>query len=180
MAGNNIDDALQKIVDYYTEKADADFITAMEHATDIMQQEAKNMYDAMIAQFYKYHTTSYIRHWEGKPGTEQGSNLYYAAKIGKNIKKKYSYGVPYLDIDINADGMAGGYQRATKEEVLDYVLTGTRFAYKNVRMSWSGKYIGKYFSCDGTIERAFSMFLDHYESIATPIFMDKWRTLGWK
>ena len=142
----------------------------------IMEQEAKDLFNSMITQFYKYHTTSYIRHWECRPGTEEGQNLFYAF----HITKKHSDRLEYFDISMNASDMAGGYRRHSKEDVFNYVYEGVRFSYKKKRMTWSGSYNGKYFACQNcTLEEAFQKFFGEYEDTIIPVFMDKWRSLGW-
>lgn len=169
---NNIDKELDNIVNYYVQKADEDFLTSMEYAVDELEQEVKNMYDTLITQFYRYKTKSYIRHWEQRPGTMKGSNLYYAL----HVKKRHSNGMAYLYWDINGNDMAGGYQWDTPEGVIKSVIEGGRGPLMD---PWSGYYEGKYFSYRGIPKDIFESFDNTYEDILTPIFMTKWRTLGW-
>ena len=169
---DSIDKSLEAIVAYYVDKADKDFLTSMDYAVDELHREVKNMYDSLITQFYSYKTTSYIRHWEQRPGTMKGSNLYY----GLHIKKRHSSGMAYLYWEINGDDMAGGYQWDTPEGVLKSVMEGGRGP---LMIPWSGYYAGKYFSYKGIPEDIFKSFDNTYEDILTPIFMKKWRSLGW-
>ena len=172
----NVDASMQKILDDYLQKFDDDFVVAANHTTRLMEQEAKDLFNSMITQFYKYHTTSYIRHWEGRPGTEEGQNLFSAF----HMKKKHSGNLEYFDISMNANDMAGGYRRHSKGQVFNYVYEGVRFSYKKSHMTWSGSYNGKYFSCQNcTLESAFHKFFDEYEDMIIPVFMNKWRSLGW-
>lgn len=172
----NVDASMQKILDDYLQKFDDDFVVAANHTTRLMEQEAKDLFNSMITQFYKYHTTSYIRHWEGRPGTEEGQNLFSAF----HMKKKHSGKLEYFDISMNANDMAGGYRRHSKEQVFNYVYEGVRFSYKKSHMTWSGSYNGKYFSCQNcSLEGAFNKFFDEYEDMIIPVFMDRWRSLGW-
>ena len=172
----NVDASMQKILDDYLQKFDDDFVVAANHTTRLMEQEAKDLFNSMITQFYKYHTTSYIRHWEGRPGTEEGQNLFSAF----HMKKKHSGKLEYFDISMNANDMAGGYRRHSKGQVFNYVYEGVRFSYKKSHMTWSGSYNGKYFSCQNcSLEGAFNKLYDEYEDMIIPVFMDRWRSLGW-
>lgn len=159
-------------------KAKEDIPVAMEYMIDELHHETTNMYNTLITQFYLYRTTSYVRHWEGKPGTMKGSNLYYAF----HARKLHKNGLPYLLIHIDAEDMADGYKLDKKEDVLDAVLMGIRwpFEFKNSpEMEWSGHYEGKYFSYRGVPEEIFDSFFDNFENIATPIFFTKFHELGW-
>lgn len=174
-----IDSAIEELKNYYIEKACDDFIIAANYANSEMYKELNNMYDVFIRQFYKYKTETYIRHWEGVPGTKKGTNLYY----GNRIKVRYSRGVPYLDINIDGENMAG-YQHDSPSTVLDQVLSGELEVHgskgKTVySRTWEGKYKGKYYSYKGSPNDAFLNFYDHYMEIFTPVFMKKWRNLGW-
>ena len=171
-----VDKEMQKIFDAYLEKFDDDFVVAANHTTRIMEREAKNLFNSMITQFYKYHTTSYIRHWEGRPGTEEGQNLFSAF----HMVKKHSDKLEYFDIFMDAEDMTGGYRHHSKEQVFDYVYEGVRFSYKKKHMTWSGSYNGEHFSCKNcSLAEAFTKFFSEYEDNIIPVFMDKWRSLGW-
>ncbi len=172
------------------EQVKNDIPVAMDYMVDELQREATNMYNSLITQFYLYKTTSYIRHWEGHPGTMKGSNLYYAF----HARKLHKNGLPYLFIRIDAEDMADGYKLDKKEDVLDYVLAGKRWPYEFTRendageevpsmskedTTWSGTYQGKYFSYRGVPNEIFDSFFENFENIATPIFFSKFHELGW-
>lgn len=188
----------KEVIKQLKEKAKEDIPAAMEYTVDELQREATNMYNTLITQFYLYRTTSYVRHWEGRPGTMKGSNLYYAF----HARKLHKNGLPLLSIRIDAEDMADGYKLDSKEGVLDAVLMGIRWPYdfskkdsegKTVKdsngspvpamnkadMTWSGSYQGKYFAYRGVPEEIFDSFFENFENIATPIFFRKFHELGW-
>lgn len=175
----NIDKTIDEMVDYYVRKAKDDFVIASKYSNNEMFNELNNMYSTFIRQFYRYKTRSYIRHWEGIPGTQKGTNLYY----GNNIKIRHSGGIPYLDISFNADDMAE-YRHDSAESVLNQVMSGTLEIHGSkggivYEREWTGRFRGKYFSYDGNPTDAFSAFYKQFEDIFIPVFMNKWRSLGW-
>lgn len=175
----DIDSALEELKEYYIQKAKDDLVIAMDYANDKMFEELNNMYNTFIKQFYRYKTKSYIRHWEGVPGTKKGTNLYY----GNHIKIRYSNKLPYLDININSEDMAT-YKHDSAETVLNQVLSGTlevhgSKGYTVYSREWTGKYIGKYYSFEGSPNDAFLNFYDQFMDIFIPVFMNKWNSLGW-
>ncbi len=179
---NDVDRALERYAEAVekkiVDKANHDIPIAMDYMVDELLSETKKMYNSLIAQFYDYETRSYIRHFEGKPGTRTGSNIYYAFHAKKRHKGVY----PYLSISIDADDMAGGYEYNSPEEVMDLVLKGVRWPLslgRMKRMEWTGSYQGKYFSYRGTPYQIFDSFFENFENIATPIFFKKFNDLGW-
>ena len=176
---DEVDKLINEIVDYYVQKAEEDFPIASTFANNEMYDELNKMYDSFIRQFYRYETQSYIRHWEGSPGTKTGTNLYY----GNQIKKRMSYGLPYLEIDFDARNMAG-YRRDSADTVLNQVMSGElqvhgSKGYVVYSREWTGSFRGKYFSYTGKMDDAFSRFYDKYEDHYLSAFMIKWRQLGW-
>ena len=182
MAGK-IDTAFEEckkaIVEEIKKKASDDIPVAMDYMVDELKDETTKMFNSLIAQFYEYETRSYIRHWEGKPGTKKGSNMLYAF----HCRKLHRNGYPYLMIHIDADDVAGGYQWGSVNQVVDFVMSGVRFPWEQgeqmQRMEWSGSYDGKYFSYRGTPYEIFDSFFEHFEDIAAPIFFKKFKALGW-
>lgn len=168
----SLNELIEKLKKDLIEQANNDFKDAMEYTIGEVETEARKMYDTMITEFYSYKTVSYIRHWEQVPGTQKGSNLYYA----NNIKKRHSNGIAYLYINFNSDEMAGGYQWDDPAGVLKSVIEGGRGPLME---PWEGHYVGKYFSFSGTIEDAFNKFVADYDDIIFPIFEKKWHALGW-
>ena len=169
----------QAIINDLKEKAHKDVPIAMDNMVDELKIETTHMYNSLITQFYLYETKSYIRHWESRPGTKKGSNLYYGFHAIKRHKGKY----PYLLIQLDADDMAGGYKLDTPEGVLECVLSGIRWPYdfENVSaMEWYGSYQGKYFSYTGVPYDIYESFFKNFENIATPIFFKKFGELGWE
>lgn len=180
---NKIDKAFREyaeaVIKEIKEKAHNDIPVAMDYMVDELQRETTNMFNSLITQFYNYETKSYIRHWEGKPGTRKGSNMYYAF----HCRKLHKSGYPYLMIHFDADDVAGGYQWGSEAQIVDFVMSGVRFPWEQgeqmQRMEWSGSYEGKYFSYRGTPYEIFDSFFEHFEDIATPIFFAKFHSLGW-
>lgn len=169
----DVSDIIDKDVDKIIRKVNND-----------MYKEAITMYDSFVQQFYLYETTSYIRHWEGRPGTEQGQNLYFGKDIRKISRKPKL--IIYLPKDSgyvpNGGGQMSGpmeddYRFNTAEEVLNYVFGGIRFP-KNIKqgekswtlksnLMWSGSYNGEYFSCQNvTMRQAFEIFNNNFDTIA--------------
>lgn len=154
-------------------KVKGDIIRASIYTRDEMYDEAVKMYDTFIDQFYAYETTSYIRHGQSKPGTGSGENLYRGQRI-----RKYGGNLnPRLSIEFSGADMQGGYARNTAGEVLESVMSGIRFPFRE--MTWSGEYRGKHFSYAGEPQRAFDIFERNFDIIAETIFMDKWLEFGW-
>ena len=152
---------------------DRDIDKVIRKVNDDMYKEAMNMYDDFITQFYYYETTSYIRHWEGRPGTREGQNLYFGKDIRKYTRKPKL--VIYLPKDAGyvsngggqAEPMADDYRFNTAQEVLDYVYSGIRFPQKfGPELIWRGEYSGKFFSYVGTMEDAFNKFNMDFDKIA--------------
>lgn len=173
-----LDDYKKAVIKEVMEEFRHDAPIAMDYMVDELQRETTNMFNSLITQFYSYVTTSYVRHWEGKPGTGKGSNMYYAFHAKKRHKGKY----PYLMVKIDADDVAGGYRWGSPTQVVDFVMSGTRWPWEYGSMhimEWTGAYSGKYFAYRGTPYDIFESFFENFENIATPIFFKKFHELGW-
>jgi len=150
-----------------------DIIRASVYTRNEMYDEATRMYDTFIDQFYSYETTAYIRHGQSRSGTGNGENLYR----GQQIRKYGSPTNPKLSINFSGVDMQDGYEYHSPGQVLESVMSGIRFPFRE--MTWSGSYDGKYFSYSGEPKRAFDLFEHNFYIIAKDIFMGKWREFGW-
>ena len=123
-----------------------------------LYEEAINMYDSLIEQYYRYKTEAYYRHDSGI-GTGWGVNLY----LGKNfyIDKNND-----LNIEFSGKKMKK-YKKdkyATRDEVLAIVKGGFRGVPGKWIMPWEGSFDGEYFSISDTnVDKAFDIFLKNYE-----------------
>lgn len=172
-----IDKAIDERINALLEKLDMDFVSTANYATKQMKKEIVDVYNSMITQFYKYHTKSYIRHWEGRPGTEEGQNLYSGLKIIDHHSGRFNWFVAKID----ASEMTGGYQHHSKSKVLDFVYSGTRFETKKsyLTMTWVGSYKDDYLSVKNvTLKHAFNQFFENYAENFTKVFYSRWRSLG--
>lgn len=170
----------KKVLDNYTkqkiEKLDKVLNVAVSRLNNEMCNEATKMYDSFIESFYDYKTTSYIRHWEGRPGTRHGESLL----MGKNFVADNKHGHNQtLTIDFNSNEMESygvKYQHHSASEVLDLVLGGIRFQLDggSQQMEWAATYNGDYFSHSGNVYTAFSYFEKHFNSIALDVFYSFW------
>ena len=122
---NDLDSAIIEIANYYTQKAEEDFVVAANYANNEMFDEFNRMYDTFIKQFYNYKTSAYIRHWEGRPGTKKGSNLYYGNQTTKHI----TGGLPYIDFKFDSSQMADDYQHDSADTVLNQILSGNNIIH---------------------------------------------------
>jgi len=188
---------IETVAYYFTKSAseiiNKDVDKAIRYVNNEMYDEAVKMYDTFIDQFYSYKTTSYVRHWEGVPGTQEGQNLYF----GKDIRKFTKH--PKLVINLPSDAgyvsngggqaepMANDYRFNTSTEVMEYVFSGVRFpdfiTYKkrggNSLMTWEGRYKGTYFYYNGTMENAFNKFNEDFDKIAMRAVRKYLKTLGY-
>lgn len=178
---SKIDEAIDKLIDEkinaLLEKFDKDFVSTANYATKQMKKEIIDVYNSMITQFYKYHTKSYIRHWEGRPGTEEGQNLYSGLRIIDHHSGRFNWFVAKID----AKEMVGGYQHHSKNKVLNFVYSGTRFETKQGgrAMTWVGSYESDYLSVnDVTLKQAFHQFFENYGENFSKVFYSRWKSLG--
>lgn len=193
------EDQIEEIIRDLTDLIMKDYRKAISRTTTVMTNELNDMYKTFIDQFYQYKTTSYIRHWEGYPGTGHGQNLYF----GNDISRTYSAD-PEIDINFSGAKMDGGYpysiDRNHPEVVLEKVMSGIRFPYKRKKLTdiekinkknkarkynsryslnWKGQYKGKYFKYKGVMQDAFDQFEKEFDDIAETIFYEEWAKLGW-
>lgn len=173
--GDILTDEQQNILDNYMEKFETDFYTVSNSVNELYFKQVNKMYDVFIKQYYRYKTRSYIRHWEQRPGTQKGSNLYY----GKNFKIHRGKS-PYFELLLDTSKMADDYQHDSASEVLENVLNGIRGVPPYWVQDWSGEYKSRYYEFSGTPSDAFSDFIDNYEDMMYPVFMRRWKKLGWK
>lgn len=185
---SQIDAVAQSYVRSVSYIINKDVDKTIRYVNNEMYDEAVNMYDEFIRQFYSYETTSYIRHWEGKPGTGEGQNLYFGKDIRKETRKPKL--IIYLPTDpeyiSNGGGqmkepMADDYRFNTAQEVLSYVYSGVRFPdkFNKVVMEWRGDYKGKYFRYRGTMEDAFNTFNMKFDKIAMSVAQKYLKMIGY-
>lgn len=169
---------VNNIMKEYVEK---DIDKSIRYTNNELYNEAVNMYNSFIKQFYQYKTKSYIRHWEGVPGTKEGQNLYFGIDIKKNNGWKPTLSIRFPDDLGYVTEMADGYQHDSPEDVLNYVSQGYRFIYKNQYkiMTWTGNYIGKYFKYGGVMKDAFDEFDNQFDKIAKNIIKKQLEHLGY-
>lgn len=181
MAKSNLDYMIENYVSRKMEQVEKDLDSAIRSTNNIMYKEASDMYDSFIYQYYLYETTSYIRHWEGIPGTKQGQNLYFGKDIRKNNGHKPTLGI-YLPKNAGyVNKMDGGYQyESDPSNVLQNVLNGFRGVPGKWTIPWYGSYEGKYFSFKGTMEHAFDTFNSHFNDIAMVVLSMEMRNLGYR
>lgn len=173
--GNAIEELkknLEEIANDYLEEVKNDLIEAANETNDLYFKQVNRMYDAFVEQYYKYKTSSYIRHWEGRPGTRKGSNLFY----GKNFKIHRGKD-PYFEINIDAHRMANDYQHDSATQVLENVMHGIRGVPPYWVESWSGSYKSRYLDYEGEPAEAFEEFLNSYEKKAEPVFLRRYRKI---
>lgn len=168
-------EAQRAIVDSYMNKFKKDFQTVANEVNELYFKQANKMYDSFIKQYYRYPTTSYIRHWEMRPGTRSGSNLYYGKRF-KIHRGKF----PYFEINLDASQMANDYQHDSATQVLENVINGIRGVPPYWVEPWYGTYKSRYFYYQGDPAHAFRVFIDDYDTMMYPIFMRRWKKLGWE
>lgn len=174
------------IYDQIKDRIHKDFLKCAGRTNEMMFQEANAMYRTLIEEFYDYETTSYKRHFEGKPGTRHGENLTYANKIKKGYKH-----TPILHMELSAEGMSNNppYEYHTPAEVLNCVTSGVRFMLPGTPQGMMTidltemEYHGKYFHFSGgTINDAFEKFRQDWGTISREAFYSIWGeyTKNWK
>ena len=159
-------------------RAESDFMKCARRINTDICKDVKKMYETFIEQFYAYKTTSYIRHFEGRPGTGQGENLKYPEE-GIRVDNRASHS-PKLYIEFWSDEMSNTppYQHHTPEGVLFCVMHGIRFATQRgyvMTADTNFNYDGKYFSYSGeTMQRAFDIFGENWDDISSNAFYSIW------
>ena len=144
-----------------------------------MRDEAINMYDAFIQQFYTYPTKAYILHGTSKPGTKTGFNLYRGIGAKDQFIKKRGVKKPSLTISFSASDMEDDYQYNSAQEVLGQTMGGVRGVPPYWWMTWTGSYYGRHFSYSGYMQGAFDTFENRFDDIVEAIFFPKWEKLGY-
>lgn len=176
--GKRLNNRINKLLDKYTDDmikiASKDIDRIINDVNNDLYKETIKMYDSIIDQFYSYKTTSYIRHGETTYGTGMGINLYRANNIniinGRN---------PSLNISINSNDMEGGYKNSSKEDVLNYILSGVRFPFGNVPDANNLFYKCKYFTYKGSINEIFEKYGNDFKDISKDIFYSRWKKTKW-
>ena len=173
-----IDEAIDSVVEEYIQelkqKAESDFLKVANEVNELYFKQANRMFDSFIEQYYNYRTSSYVRHWEIRPGTGHGSNLFYAKDFkihrGKN---------PYFELNIDTNLMADDYQHDSAAQVIQNVMNGIRGVPPYWIMPWSGTYSSRWFYYQGEPAKAFAEFINRYPEMMRPVFLRKWKNLGW-
>jgi len=170
---DRIAEKYEKEINEYVDKFEEDFYIVSNETNEIFFDEANKIYNSFIKEYYKYKTKSYIRHWEKKPGTGKGTNLFYG-----NQNKIHRGLDPYFEIMFDASKMKDDYQHDDAETVLQQVMEGTRGVPPYWTEPWdnAGKpYKTKYFEFTGNLMDAYYHFLDNYNDKMTSVFMRKWK-----
>ena len=140
-----------------------------------LYEEAVNMYDSLIEQYYRYKTTSYYRHNAGV-GTCWGDNLYYGknfyidAEENLNIEfsgeKMERYISKYKIKKGDTSNSLDKKERVSRDTVLSIVRGGFRGVPGKWIIPWSGSYDGEYFQISDTnIDKAFGLFEKNYDDL---------------
>lgn len=173
-----IEKKLSPLLKKTLKRAELDFMKCARVTNHKIHKDVQEMYRTFISQFYQYKTTSYIRHFEGVPGTRYGENLVYPIK-GIRVDNRASHS-PKLYIELWASEMSNNppYEHHTPEGVLFSVLHGIRFATQNgyvMEADTNFNYHGTYFSYSGsTIQRAFDLFDKNWDDISHDAFYERW------
>lgn len=143
----------------------ADLMTLQE-----LKIEAEKMYDKLITDYYRYETSTYIRHGQSEPGTCAGINLYKAKNI--YIKKNK------LFLETNYK-LLETYKRDSRKTVFGMISSGLRpMGRKNEPIDWEGNYSGNYISLHETyINDAFEEFAYRFNGMYDRIFDEKMMSL---
>lgn len=182
----DIDKLIDKKIDGILDKMEKDFIDITNEINDIYFKEANKMYDRYMAQYYKYQTKSYVRHWEGRPGTCKGANLFYGKRFKIHRGKD-----PYFELEVDSSKMADDYQHDSAFDVLTQIMAGANIIYGsqeyqvwerdfgNPKTGWTGEYNSRYFKFTGTLEEAFYELINTYDKKIYPLFKTRWKKRGW-
>lgn len=174
--------AYNKYIDDYVKKRMSgikrDINKVINEVNDELYKEVTKMYDKLIDDFYSYTTTSYIRHGETRPGTQQGITLYrgqdFGIVRGKNPRLRIFFDPNILKASERGYGTKNYPE--TPEHVFDLVMYGIRFpvGHDGHGMSWTGEYNGKYFSYKGTPYEIMKSFDKDFKNISKELFYQKW------
>lgn len=180
---NKLEKAIKKSIDDAMEQVSKDLKSSIVKTNNILYEEAVNMYDSYIRRFYEYETTSYIRDYEGQPGTKEGSYLYEGKKGA--IAKKNGHN-PILMVDPylfgrNMPERQKDYQYDSPERVMELVSKGIRFYHDNILYTWSYLYKGKYFEFSGgSMLDAFNEFNNQFDDLAESLIRKEMNKLGYR
>lgn len=173
-------DKCRDLINKKMTQAKRDFDKCARRTNNKMYTEVVNMYDTLITQFYRYKTTSYIRHYEFTTGTGEGQNLYLGKNFAKDNHNRHS---PRLIVEFSGSQMydTPPYQYASTDQVLNYVMSGIRFALPNQSQGmmtinpFEMTYHGKYFRYNGgTIKHAFELFDKQWIDLSSDVFYSMW------
>lgn len=180
----DIDKLIDEKIDKVLDKMEKDFVDITNEINDIYFKEANKIYDHYMTQYYKYRTKSYIRHWEGKPGTGKGANLFY----GKNFKIHRGKN-PYFELEVNSSKMADDYQHNSAFDVLTQIMAGANIIYGSDGYQvwerdfgvhgWTGVYSSRYFKYKGTLDETLYELIYTYNKKIYPLFKTRWKKRGW-
>lgn len=172
-----LEDKIKPILKQVLKKANNDFMACARRTNKIILNDITKMYKVFIEQFYYYQTTSYVRHFEGKPGTRRGENLLYGQNFRIDNRASHS---PKLYVEFSGDEMVGGYEHDSPDQVLDCVLAGIRFPYATGESgpmieNTTFEYYSKYFQYKGeTIRDAFDEFERRWDKTSSDAFYSMW------
>ena len=176
-----LEEKSKPIIDKAIKIAMRDFYKCARRTNNILYNDVTNMYNTLITEFYKYHTTSYIRNWELFTGTEEGQALYFGGDFRKDNDNRIS---PRLYIDFSGDRMdaeGAKHQHHSNQQVLDYVMSGIRFIVPGTTkgmmtvdpstMSFHGT---AFHFAGGTIQEAFDKFDRDFPDLSADVFYRMW------
>lgn len=161
-------------INQFEEEFNQDWYDVSNEVNDLFFKEINKIYDSFIKEYYRsYSTKFYIRHWESRPGTRKGTNLYYG-----NQNKIHRGKDPYWEIIYDGSEMADDYQHDSADEVIENVVIGNRGVPPFWQETWSNKknpYKSRYFQYTGTLLDAYYKFQKDYKKIMEPVFMRRWK-----
>lgn len=163
-------EGVDKTIDTYVNELENDFTNVLTDVTELYYKEINKIYNSFIEQYYDYPTDYYIRHWETRPGTRKGSNLYYG-----NRNKLHKGKDPYWEINYDGSEMADDYEYDSADKVLTNVIFGIRGVPPYWQKTWYGKYKSRYFNYKGSLLGAYTRFINDYPKMMTPVFMRRWK-----
>lgn len=172
-AEDKITEIFEKRFNEYLEQAEQDLYIVANEVNELYYKQINRMYNSFIKQYYEYPTKSYIRHWEQRPGTKKGSNLYYANNFKIHRGKD-----PYFEIFFSSSRMADDYQHDSAMQVVQNVMDGIRGVPPYWVRDWRGSYKSRYFKCENvTPTEAFDIFMKELPDMATPVFLRRWHKI---
>lgn len=133
-----------------------------------LYQEAINMFDSYMDQYYEQYTpVSYVRHMNR-------SGVSADLHSGQNIELVGNKRDPIIKIDFLATDMPQDYQHDSAYDVLHNVMGGFRGVPGYWIQPWTASYSGNTFSYSGgNMERAFETYVENAPEIAKDMIMPK-------